>query len=226
MGNDEVIFNLGGFIDGEYIHGSVAYGCETADSDLDIRKIFILPSKQILSDKYHSHFRQTLPDVEYYEIQKFLQLLFAGNFNSLDLLYLDPLSILKEGPTMSKLRVERHSFLTKRVLTSALGAARSHLQGAKKGSRRDFKKVAMSYLLLNKVIKVCESGDWYVKEPELHARNIVAMKRGDEVLIRKFTAHFDDLYIKASEMVKKVRIPEKRYQSEYHNMLYKIRKQF
>lgn len=121
----------------EGITGSVAYGLNTAGSDIDVKGVYLLPTREVLKigfDPQHTTRDHVDPDWVYHEIGKFMKLVMSGNPTVTELLYLDSYTLLKpEG----KLLVDnRSAFLsTKAVMNAYRGYAFS--QAKKLNNRTD-----------------------------------------------------------------------------------------
>lgn len=76
----------------EGVTGSVAYGLATDKSDVDIKGVYLLPIKKVLSigfDLQHTTIDNNDPDWVYHEVGKFMKLVISGNPTVTELLYLD-----------------------------------------------------------------------------------------------------------------------------------------
>jgi hypothetical protein len=106
----------------EGIVGSHAYGLNNKDSDIDIKGIFLYNTNVILGiTSFLSTINQDNPDIEYHEVEKFIQLAMSANPTILELLYLSNYNILTEE---GKLLIEhRNSFLSKKIYKSYGGYA-------------------------------------------------------------------------------------------------------
>lgn len=97
----------------EGITGSVAYGLNTENSDVDIKGVYILPTTKILSLGFNPE-KTTKdhvdPDWVYHEVGKFMKLVISGNPTVTELLYLDDYTVL--SPIGQMLIDNRSSFLS------------------------------------------------------------------------------------------------------------------
>ncbi len=59
----------------ECISGSKAYGLETAESDTDIKGVFMLPKEEFYGLKYIPQISNETNDIVYYEFGRFMELL-------------------------------------------------------------------------------------------------------------------------------------------------------
>lgn len=103
----------------EGIVGSKAYGLDTETSDTDIKGIFVAKTSDRIGlfwNKHKETVRQTEPDWEYHEVQKFMKLAMGGNPTVLELLFLD--GYLKLEPMGKMLVDNRHLFLSNTVRDS------------------------------------------------------------------------------------------------------------
>lgn len=109
----------------EGVTGSVAYGLNTENSDVDIKGIYVLPTSEVLSigfDPQHTTKDNSDPDWVYHEVGKFMKLVISGNPTVTELLYLDDYTVLTP---VGKLLVDnRDAFLsTKAVMNAYRGYA-------------------------------------------------------------------------------------------------------
>lgn len=107
--------------------GSHAYGLNTSTSDVDLRGIFVAPTKEILGIfNVPETIDRNDPDVCLHEVSKFLRLALAGNPNILEMLYLQQYTTLtQEGKLLIKIR---DAFLSQRVRDSYCGYAMSQIK--------------------------------------------------------------------------------------------------
>jgi predicted nucleotidyltransferase len=81
----------------EGVTGSTAYGLATENSDVDIKGVYLLPTKTVLSIGFqpeHTTKDHTDPDWVYHEVGKFMKLVINGNPTVTELLYLDEYTTL------------------------------------------------------------------------------------------------------------------------------------
>lgn len=89
----------------ECISGSKAYGLATASSDTDIKGVFYLPKDQFYGLDYIAQINNESHDEVYYELGRFIELLYKNNPNILELLATPPDCILYKHPLMEQLSV-------------------------------------------------------------------------------------------------------------------------
>lgn len=87
----------------ECVSGSKSYGLATAQSDTDIRGVFVLPKEHYYSLEYVDQINDESNDVVYYELNKFVGLCAKNNPNILELLAVDEQHILYKHPLFDKL---------------------------------------------------------------------------------------------------------------------------
>jgi uncharacterized protein len=87
----------------EAITGSKAYGLDTAESDTDIRGVFVLPQKMYYGFEYTAQVSNASNDIVYYELKRYLELLSKNNPNILELLGLPESCILYQDEMMKQL---------------------------------------------------------------------------------------------------------------------------
>lgn len=96
----------------ECISGSRAYGLATADSDTDIKGVFILPKEAFYKQQYIPQVSNETNDIVYYELGRFIELLDANNPNILELLNSPEDCILYKDPHFNEL--EKLSILSQK----------------------------------------------------------------------------------------------------------------
>jgi len=110
----------------EGICGSVAYGLDTPESDIDIKGIFVAPLKDVLSLNPSD---QTVdrhdPDQCYHEVAKYMKLALDANPTILELMFLEKYTKTSEiGKSLIR---HRDIFLSNRVRQSYVGYAHSQV---------------------------------------------------------------------------------------------------
>lgn len=104
----------------EGVTGSTAYGLDTEGSDVDIKGVYLLPTRTVLSIGFNPE-KTTKdhvdPDWVYHEVGKFMKLVLAGNPTVTELLYLDEYTILT--PIGQTLIDNRAVFLSTNAVTRA-----------------------------------------------------------------------------------------------------------
>ena len=104
----------------EGVTGSTAYGLATENSDIDIKGIYLLPTKEVLSmgfDPQHTTKDHADPDWVYHEVGKFMKLVINGNPTVTELLYLNEYT--KMTPIGQMLVDNRDAFLSTKAVTNA-----------------------------------------------------------------------------------------------------------
>jgi len=95
----------------EAITGSKAYGLDTAQSDTDVRGVFVLPKEMYYSLDYIAQVANETNDIVYYELKKFMELLAKNNPNILEMLGVPKQFVLQRHPIMDRLK--ENIFLSK-----------------------------------------------------------------------------------------------------------------
>ena len=93
----------------EGVTGSTAYGLATENSDVDVKGVYLLPTKEVLSLQFNPQKTtrdNTNPDWVYHEIGKFMKLVMNGNPTVTELLYLDEYTNLQY---IGKLLIDNHN---------------------------------------------------------------------------------------------------------------------
>jgi len=104
----------------EGVTGSTAYGLATENSDVDIKGVYLLPTKEVLSLRFNPQ-KTTKdhvdPDWVYHEVGKFMKLVVAGNPTVTELLFLNDYTVVT--PVGQKLIDNRDLFLSTKSVTDA-----------------------------------------------------------------------------------------------------------
>lgn len=88
------------------ISGSLAYGLALPHSDTDIKGVFILPRAEYYGLTFSGQINDATNDEMYYEIKKFIELLWKNNPNILELLSTPEDCILLRHPIMDLIKPE------------------------------------------------------------------------------------------------------------------------
>ncbi len=90
----------------EAITGSKAYGLDTANSDTDIKGVFVLPKDMFYGLEYTPQVNNETNDIVYYELKRFMELLSKSNPNILEMLCSPERCVLQKQPVMEMLQPE------------------------------------------------------------------------------------------------------------------------
>lgn len=110
-------------------HGSKAYGTNIATSDDDYRGVCAVPREYVFGAK--KNFEQAQfkdPDMEIYELSRFVRLASDCNPNILELLWTDPSDHVVMTPFFEALIDKRKLFLSKKVFHTFTGYAHGQLK--------------------------------------------------------------------------------------------------
>ena len=117
--------------------GSRAYGTANAQSDTDMRGIFVVPSAEYvrlvpppkqISDEQN--------DKTYYSLLRFCELMAEANPTTMEMLYLPDDCIITTTPAFETLAEHRDMFITQRAVESHLGYAVSQIKKARGANKR------------------------------------------------------------------------------------------
>ena len=112
--------------------GSLAYGTNTAESDEDIRGIYITPAIDYLKlDQPDNQVSDERNDIVYYSLRRFCELAANANPNILELLYMPDDCIKKTSKWMDFLIESRDLFITKQCVDTHIGYAQAQIKKAK-----------------------------------------------------------------------------------------------
>jgi predicted nucleotidyltransferase len=212
----------------EGITGSKAYGLDHADSDTDIKGVYVAPTDTVLSlgyDKKHATKDHVDPDWVYHEVEKFMGLAMNGNPTILELLFLEGYTVLtKQG----KMLVDnRHLFLNNVVYKSyggyALSQARKlNARGGTYGSgraNRYEKHTRHCFRLLYQGKELLETGTLTVRvTPEMREELFAIGKSTPAEIIDRFEKEFTEF-----DKIKSV-LPDNPDREAINKLLLKIRK--
>lgn len=212
----------------EGVTGSTAYGLNHADSDVDIKGIYLVPTEEVLSmgwnwDKTTKD--HTEPDWSYHEVQKFMNLAKKGNPTILELLFLTEYNILTD---IGKMLVDnRQLFLNNVIYKSyggyALAQARKLNRDGTYGNGRTNryeKHTRHCFRLLYQGKELLETGNLTVRvSPEMREELFAIGKDTPENIITKFEKEFKEF-----DNIKSV-LPDKPDEEALDKLLLEIRLQ-
>ncbi len=113
----------------ECISGSKAYGLDTAQSDTDVKGVFLLPKRSFYGLETVEQINNETNDEVYYELKRYVELLLKNNPNLLELLSTPEDCILYKHPLMILLKPEL--FLSKLCCKTFAGYAQAQIKKAK-----------------------------------------------------------------------------------------------
>lgn len=216
----------------EGVTGSTAYGLNTENSDVDIKGVYLLPTRKVLEmgfDPQHTTKDHVDPDWVYHEVGKFMKLVVSGNPTVTELLYLNEYTQL--SPIGQMLIDNRDAFLsTKAVMNAYRGYAFSQakrlnnrteqgLDGYDSSLKNRFAKhTRHCFRLLMQARQLLETGTLQVKVTPEQREYLFAMgeKTADEVV--------DEFMRQDAEFENIVSVwPDEPDYERLNNLLYEIR---
>ncbi len=111
------------------ISGSIAYGLNTPQSDIDLKGVFVLPKTKFYGLNFIEQINNDTNDEVYYELKRFFDLLSTNNPNILELLNTPNDCIKYRHPLMDLVKPE--IFLSKLCKQTFAGYAHSQIKKAK-----------------------------------------------------------------------------------------------
>jgi hypothetical protein len=111
------------------ISGSKAYGLDLPTSDTDIKGVFALPMQDFYSLDYVEQLSNETNDEVYYELKRFIELLYKNNPNILELLNTPENCVLQKHPLLNLIKPEM--FLSKLCKDSFAGYAMTQVKRAR-----------------------------------------------------------------------------------------------
>lgn len=124
---DTVINN--GWLIFECISGSRSYGLDTPESDVDIKGVYILPKSHFYSIDYTGQVNNETNDIVYYELRRFVELLYKNNPTLLEMLNIGEKFILYKHPVFDLLKAE--IFVSKLCIKTFAGYAITQIKKAR-----------------------------------------------------------------------------------------------
>ena len=120
------------------VHGSIAYGLNTPESDIDVRGVCI-PPKEYLHG-FNKTFDQAIleaphPDCTIFSLKKFFSLTSANNPNTLELLFVEPEDHIYVGDIGRILLDNRDAFLSKLIKERYIGYSKAQAHRIKNHRR-------------------------------------------------------------------------------------------
>lgn len=103
------------------LHGSWAYGTQTAKSDEDWRGVFQLPNEAFLGLYPPKTTFEAKPDQVYHELGHWMQLLLKGNPNIVSMLWAPEDVVIEEGPVWGLVTDVASSFISRAMASAYRG---------------------------------------------------------------------------------------------------------
>lgn len=186
----------------EGVTGSRAYGLDTEDSDTDIKGVYLLPTREVLSLGFKSE-KTTKdhvdPDWVYHEVQKFMHLAAKGNPTITELLWLEDYTILDD---VGKLLVDNRELFLNNVFYNSYGgyalsqARKLNARGGTYGNGRNKryeKHTRHCFRLLYQGKQLLETGKLTVRvTPEMREELFAIGKMSPEDIVDRFEKEFKE----------------------------------
>lgn len=113
----------------ETVTGSHAYGLSLPTSDVDLKGVFVLPQEQFYGLNYVAQVNDEKNDEVYYELRRFVELLYKNNPNLLELLYSPADCICYKDPLFDL--IQPSLFLSKKCKNTFANYAWSQIKKAR-----------------------------------------------------------------------------------------------
>lgn len=168
----------------EVVHGSNAYGLAGPNSDLDLRGVAIAPLETYLGfQKRFDQDEQKVPDRVVFDLQKFMHLACQNNPNVLEMLYVPSecvRTLTEEGQVLMDIR---DRFLSRKVLQTFLGYAKSQYHKVKCPSEDEFsydhKHMSHCLRLIQQMRTLYQTGVFVIRLSEQERERLIQIKRGE-----------------------------------------------
>lgn len=151
----------------EATSGSHAYGLSLPTSDVDVKGVFVLPKAQFYGLEYTAQVNDAKNDQVYYELRRFVELLYKNNPNLLELLHTPEDCVRYRHPLFDRLKPEW--FLSKRCKESFAGYAWSQIKKARGLNKKmvnpmaETKKTVLDFCYINHAQGSMPLQDWLTK---------------------------------------------------------------
>jgi len=181
--------------------GSEAHGLARADSDLDVRAVYVAPKSKVLSPFFTPHSPQEISgDVDFsaWELRPFVKMCASANPNSLEALFSDErctVDLVDAHPFDAMagitLVAARSLFLTKRIAATHAGFAKSCIRRLEHGKTRtgdrtvdverfgyDTKYAMHAVRILGVAVRALQRGEYKIMVDEDERKLLIAIREG------------------------------------------------
>jgi uncharacterized protein len=124
----------------ECLSGSRAYGLDTAESDTDIKGVFVLPEDRFYGFDYVEQVSSEKNDIVFYELRKYLLLLAKNNPAAIELMFSPPETVLIRDPAID--RIDPACVASRLCRNSFAGYALGQVKRAKGLNKKIFNPAA------------------------------------------------------------------------------------
>jgi len=169
--------------------GSIAYGTNTPDSDIDIRGIALNTADEILLGNDFENIVDTTTDTVIYSVNKIIQLLTNCNPNTIELLGLRPDHYIKVTDIGKEILNNKDIFLSKVAVNTFGGYAYSQLRRLDNKSARNLNKAEHEQHIINSIKNA---------EYSFHTRYTNYPNDSIKLYVDKNTNNEDDIFMDMS----------------------------
>lgn len=211
--------------------GSIAYGTNLPNSDIDIRGAALRSPRDILLNQNFEQVIDNKTDTTIYSLEKFCSLLTSNNPNTLELLGLKPEHYLYIAPAARPILEHPQWFLTKKVQRSFGGYVYAQKQRLMNGLDRKEKAKLCKYMmhivrLLYTGIDILKYGVVITYREKEHA-TLMSIRNGDYLMEN---GDIDEKYFQLVEMLQEefdyaasiTHLPDKPDSKQIINYIYDV----
>jgi len=148
----------------ETVSGSIAYGTNTPQSDVDLRGFYINPINEYLGlNEPAGQISDENNDTTYYSLKRAFELLMSANPNMIELLWMPQDCVRISSEAMERLIAHRNLFISKKCFHTHSGYAFAQIKKAKGQNKKVHNPQP-------KEMPKKEDFCWVIKESEMHGK--------------------------------------------------------
>ena len=210
----------------ESVFGSRAYGLDTADSDTDLRGVYLAPTEQVLGLwQVPEQLEDKTEEKCYWEYGKFMRLLLKNNPNALECLFSPQIN--QVDAVFQPLLDKRELFLSQLLYPTLCGYAQSQFKKFEKsqaaGGHIKWKHAMHLIRLLLTGVEVLKTGNFQVQVTDRVQREKLLAIKGGDWSWSDVAAWHDQLQLEFEAALQKTVLPEQPDMNLAHALLVEAR---